>query len=207
MSKAARARVREAQPQPVDLEATLGYVGALDALASGALTIDETGTVVAGVGTQGWDMVETSVGEVEVVETTDHNLVDEDGEFLRGLAAINTSPVQLSEEQVQEQAEIDRDISATVAAVHGMVADPTPRMDQARLELRIRLVSASCPKRPGSIAADSWALYVDGMTVSAYLASHDRRRARRDLQWDLEHGFVRLETQAEWVASQQEAEA
>lgn len=86
-------------------------------------------------------------------------------------------------------------------ATSPIVHEPTPRMAQERLEMRIRLVSTGNPKRPGTTAWASWKHYVDGMTVSAYLASHDRRRARRDLQWDVEHGFVRLETQAEWVAS------
>lgn len=97
-----------------------------------------------------------------------------------------------------------------VAAVAALLNKPSPRpdvrprMDAARLEMRVRIAPewiGKNPKSPTSIAHQNFALYVDGMTVSAYLATHDRRRARADLQWDLDHGFVRLQSTAEWAAS------
>lgn len=94
-----------------------------------------------------------------------------------------------------------------VAAVAALLNRPSPRpdvrprMDAARLEMRVRIAPewiGKNPKSPTSIAHQNFALYVDGMTVSAYLATHDRRRARADLQWDLDHGFVRLQSTAEY---------
>lgn len=81
--------------------------------------------------------------------------------------------------------------------------DPRPRMSQDRLEMRIRIPrrwQVQHPKRPGTIAHENWLLYTNGMTVSAYLASHDRRRARSDLQWDISHDFVYLQTPQEYAA-------
>lgn len=84
----------------------------------------------------------------------------------------------------------------------GPLPDVRPRMSRERLEMRIRIPArwqAQHPKRPGTIAHANWLMYVDGMTVSAYLATHDRRRARSDLQWDLDHEFVYLQTPQEYA--------
>lgn len=121
-----------------------------------------------------------------------------------------SAPIVPSLAEMVEQAEVEHQADLDVRATLPAPRDPVPRMDQSRLEMRIRRVGqwlVQNPKRPGTVAWANFNLYVDGMTVSAYLASHDRRRARTDLAWDIQHGFVRLETQAEWAASQAEDEA
>lgn len=93
--------------------------------------------------------------------------------------------------------------------VRGLVPEPQPRMPQERLDLRIRIPAkwqAVCPKRPGTDAYLNWKCYIDGMTLGAYLADNriigGRRRARRDVAWDVEHGFVELQDPSEWAAEQ-----
>lgn len=51
------------------------------------------------------------------------------------------------------------------------------------------------PKRPGSQAATDYLHYRPGMTVLAYLQDErmPRRRARANIQWDLDHGFIVLQ--------------
>lgn len=83
--------------------------------------------------------------------------------------------------------------------------DPVPRISDDRLMQRIRIAErwiGHCPKQPNSRAAHNWGLYIDGMTVSAYLAHPEvdggRKRARRDLAWDVDHGFITLQNPNEW---------
>lgn len=81
-------------------------------------------------------------------------------------------------------------------------AGAAPRMSSERLDMRVRIAEKwrhLHPKRPGTIAYTNWLYYVDGMTVSAFLASHDRRRARSDLAWDIAHEFVYLQSSAEYA--------
>ena len=77
-----------------------------------------------------------------------------------------------------------------------------PRMSSERLDMRVRIAEKwrhLHPKRPGTIAYTNWLYYVDGMTVSAFLASHDRRRARSDLAWDIAHEFVYLQSPTDYA--------
>ncbi len=51
------------------------------------------------------------------------------------------------------------------------------------------------PKKPGTLAAQRFALYQPGQSVGAYVqacvaAGHSRRNATADLAWDTKHGFV-----------------
>lgn len=195
----------------------------------GSLGVGEVHSVVGqavGKVPQGWQHVDTESDEhEEFQQALDEEGVDpeDDGLDETGWDGVSGNPGvfhgpdaahELSQEEtdaiydrVDDEEEFRAGLALLVPPMETpptspiVVPEPTPRMAQERLEMRIRLVSTSNPKRPGTTAWASWEHYVDGMTVSAYLASHDRRRARRDLQWDVEHGFVRLETQAEWVAS------
>ncbi len=63
------------------------------------------------------------------------------------------------------------------------------------IELRV----TDNPKRAGSMASRRFALYRDGMTVSAYLRACEgldqpdvARKSRDDLKWDVAHGFIRI---------------
>ena len=53
----------------------------------------------------------------------------------------------------------------------------------------IELLVTDNPKRAGTQAHASFALYVHNMTVAAYLAKGGRAA---DLVWDQAHGFIRL---------------
>ena len=67
--------------------------------------------------------------------------------------------------------------------------------DASNYTMRIYRVTNGNPKKPGSQAYHDFLHYRDGMTVLAYLtdARMPRRRARGNIQWDVEHGFIRLE--------------
>jgi hypothetical protein len=111
-----------------------------------------------------------------------------------------------SGEALDHQAEMTSAGVAAVAALLPATAEPRPRMDPARMEMRVRICPqwvARCPKRLGTQACSDWAHYVDGMTVSAYLASHDRRRARANLRWDEDHEFIRLQSTADYMTEVQ----
>jgi hypothetical protein len=85
------------------------------------------------------------------------------------------------------------------------IPEPRSRMDAGYLAMRVRISpkwAGRCPKQPGSTAEANWHLYVDGMTVSAFLASHDRRRARADLRWDVDHEFVYLQSPHDYDVEQ-----
>ncbi len=113
-------------------------------------------------------------------------------------------PVLTNEDTIEQFVEDQVD-----AEVPEHLPDPVPRMDSTRLQMRIRIADKwkdRCPKQPDSIASRNWTRYTDGMTLSAYL-SHPlveggRRRARKDVAHDLEHGFITLQSSAEWEAEQ-----
>ena len=163
-----------------------------------AMIFDEKGTTDLGV--IGVDTMAEVIGDA----------IGEERAFQEGLLAINQLPVS------EPDAELLADVRATMTKEERhsvppppvLLPEPQSRMSQERLDMRIRKVGewkTRCPKREGSVAAANWALYIDGMTVSAYLASHDRRRARRDLQWDLDHGFVALQDPREYMEEQKES--
>lgn len=90
----------------------------------------------------------------------------------------------------------------TVGATPVVRDEPAPKQ-RAKLNLDdatnyhriIRVVAKGNPKKPGSQAATDFLHYRDGMTLLTYLNDErmPRRRARANVQWDLEHGFIRLE--------------
>ena len=145
------------------------------------------------------DLVDDVIEDLGEAGFADDAGLDDDAAFLAGLQELErTCPIQ--DYPPPLLARVIGTIAPPPPRIHG--PDPVPRMTQEQLDQRIRIVSASCPKKPGSKAEASWSHYVDGMTVSAYLASHGRRQARRDLAWNVEKGFVRLQDPAEWAAEQ-----
>ncbi len=59
-----------------------------------------------------------------------------------------------------------------------------------REDSRVITHVAENPKRPGSASHARYALYGVGMSVSDFIAAGGRRA---DVNWDLSHGFIRVE--------------
>lgn len=64
---------------------------------------------------------------------------------------------------------------------------PAQRSEPKAKEATIKLLVEANPKRPGSKSHARFALYVDGMTVEAFLAAGGKRA---DLAWDAAHGYI-----------------
>lgn len=156
--------------------------------------------------------------DTDGIDTLDHSAEISDS-ALSELAelAVHEPAAKVLQQVIQQPLDARSPMSpSAIAAVAELLARSIPRpgvrprMTQDRLEMRIRIPERwqkQHPKRPGTIAHENWLLYVDQMTVSAYLETHDRRRARADLQWDVDHGFVYLQSASEYAAEVAEAHA
>ncbi len=70
------------------------------------------------------------------------------------------------------------------------------RQSREPTDRRIRILQSE-DKRPGSAAARRWRLHRDGMTIEEYYrtverAGEDVRRARVDISYGIEAGFIEL---------------
>lgn len=67
-------------------------------------------------------------------------------------------------------------------------------MSKPKKTVIVRL-SRKNPKREGSKSYERFARYRTGMTVEGYAAATDQplTAAQRDVNWDVEHGYIRLE--------------
>lgn len=80
--------------------------------------------------------------------------------------------------------------SGTVAPATGPQRDGDDR--------RITVLAETNPKARGSKSEARFAVYKDGMTVGEYVLAvralgRGRRVAIRDITWDVDHGYIRLE--------------
>lgn len=65
----------------------------------------------------------------------------------------------------------------------------------AALEKKITVLVDENPKRPGSASARRFAIYCTGMTVEDYVSAAEdsgvnRPKARKDVYWDRDHGYI-----------------
>jgi hypothetical protein len=88
------------------------------------------------------------------------------------------------------QTEVERERQALKPRA---IAAPVSAREATQDTRVIRILSETCPKRPGTKAHDLWQLYRDGMTVAEFLAAGGTRAA---LMWDQERAFIRLDAEA-----------
>jgi hypothetical protein len=69
----------------------------------------------------------------------------------------------------------------------------TTHRDYIPAEARITKLVKENPRREGTIGHESFSVIKSGMTVEQYVAKGGRRK---DLRWDLDHEYVKLETKA-----------
>ena len=130
--------------------------------------------------------------------------VPSDGEAAEEVAAAEKEEVD-SEilEEFQEQMEM-------AVAEAEVEETPLPRgLRNYSRDSVIRVVSKRCPKKPGSQAERDWSYYTDGMTIDTYMRDlrMTTRRARANLLWDTNHGYIRIEATEATEATEAEAEA
>ncbi len=119
--------------------------------------------------------------------------VDEDPSPIPGLARLRKSPKAEAVRQSVLKDQLEASLAVKDPTVEAPPVAKRGRVGTLTGNEVITVIALVNPKREGSASAARYNHYRTGMTVDQYgAACRDRKKAIRDVQWDLKAGFISL---------------